>query len=168
VIRSVAHTAVCVPDLDAAIRWYESALGLVVLAPPVLMKGEAIERDMGELVPGIVMRAAILGFERQGDNVLEVIEYPEHRGRPRAPDAALTDHGFSHVGFVCADLTATRAELEARGVEFLTRGIADIAGLRTTWFRDPYGTVFILMEKCTDPGKPYFRQMSLADLRKGG
>jgi hypothetical protein len=114
------------------------------------------------------MRAAILGFERQGDNVLEVIEYPEHPGRPRAPDAALTDHGYSHVGFVCEDLAVTRAELEARGVEFLTCGIADIAGLRTTWFRDPYGTVFILMEKCTDPGQPYFRQMSLADLRRGG
>lgn len=94
-IRSLAHTAVCVPDLDAAIRGYESALGLEVLAPPVLMKGEAIERDMSELVPRI-------------------------------------------------------------------------AGLRTTWFRDPHGTVFILMEKCTDPGKPYFRQMSLVDLRKGG
>ncbi len=93
-IRSLAHTAVCVPDLDAAIRGYESALGLEVLAPPVLMKGEAIERDMSELVPRI-------------------------------------------------------------------------AGLRTTWFRDPYGTVFILMEKVANPSRPYFKQVSLDALRRG-
>jgi hypothetical protein len=43
------------------------------------------------------------------------------------------------------------------GVEFLTRGIASIAGLRTTWFKDPRGVLFILMEK-RDPAKPYFAQ----------
>ena len=166
-IRALAHTAICVPDLDAAVRWYESALGLQVLNPPVLMKGEAIERDMGELVAGIVMRAAILGFEPDGDNVLEVIEYPEHLGRARSPDAALTDHGVTHVGLICDDLTATRAELSARGVAFLTSGIADIAGLRTAWFRDPYGVVFILMEKVANPSRPYFKQVSLDALRRG-
>ena len=32
--------------------------------------------------------------------------------------------------------------------------IATIAGLQTTWFADPYGTVFILMEK-RDPQRPF-------------
>ena len=48
---------------------------------------------------------------------------------------------------LCDDIGATRAELETRGVEFLTTGIADVAGLRTTWCRDPWGTVIILLEK---------------------
>jgi hypothetical protein len=42
-------------------------------------------------------------------------------------------------------------------VEFLTDGIAEIAGLRTTWFRDPWRNVFILMEK-DEPTRPYYRQ----------
>jgi catechol 2,3-dioxygenase-like lactoylglutathione lyase family enzyme len=157
-ITGVAHTAVCVPDVEAAVEWYRSVLGLTVLSPPYLVEGDAIERDMGELVPSpVALNAAILGFPDGGDRVLEVIEYPRAPGRPRPPDASVVDHGFTHVGLVCDDLVATRAELEDKGVRFLTRGIAEIVGLRTTWFADPHGLVFILMEK-RDPQKPYFQQ----------
>jgi catechol 2,3-dioxygenase-like lactoylglutathione lyase family enzyme len=90
-ITGIAHTAVCVPDLDEAVHWYTTALGLEVLMPPVLMKGEALERDMGELVPRTVLRGAILGFAESGDRVLEVLEYPEVDGRPRPADASVTD-----------------------------------------------------------------------------
>jgi predicted enzyme related to lactoylglutathione lyase len=89
--------------------------------------------------------------------VLEVLEYPRAPGRPRAPDASVVDHGFSHVGLLCDDIVATRAELEDKGAQFLTAGIAEIVGLRTTWFADPHGLVFILLEK-RDAGKPYYAQ----------
>jgi hypothetical protein len=89
----MAHTAVCVPDVEAAVEWYRSVLGFTVLSPPYLVEGDKIERDMGE---------------------------PE----------------------TCA---------------FLTSGIAEIVGLRTTWFADPHGLVFILMEK-RDRAKPYDAQ----------
>ncbi len=75
---------------------------------------------------------------------------------PRA-DWSLTDHGLSHVGLVCDDIQSTRAHLEDRGVTFLTSGVARVAGLRTTWFRDPYGIVYILMEK-SDPSLSYYSQ----------
>jgi catechol 2,3-dioxygenase-like lactoylglutathione lyase family enzyme len=158
VITGIAHTAVCVPDVDAAVDWYRSVLGLTVLSPPYLVEGDAIEHDMGELVPTpVVVKAAILGFPNGGDRVLEVIEYPRAPGRPRLPDASVTDHGFTHVGLVCDDIAETRAELEGKGVRFLTRGTAEIVGLRTTWFSDPHGLVFILLEK-REPEKPYFAQ----------
>jgi catechol 2,3-dioxygenase-like lactoylglutathione lyase family enzyme len=157
-ITGVAHTAVCVPDVEAAVAWYESVLGLTVLSPPYLVEGDAIERDMGELVPSpVAVKAAILGFPDGGDRVLEVIEYPRAPGRPRPPDASVVDHGFTHVGLVCDDIVATRAELEGKDVRFLTRGMAEIVGVRTAWFADPHGLVFILLEK-RDPEKPYFAQ----------
>ena len=157
-ITGVAHTAVCVPDVEAAVAWYESVLGLTVLSPPYLVEGDAIERDMAELVPSpVAVKAAILGFPDGGDRVLEVIEYPRAPGRARPPDASVVDHGFTHVGLVCDDIVATRAELEDKGVRFLTSGMAEIVGLRTTWFADPHGLVFILLEK-RDPEKPYFAQ----------
>jgi len=157
-IRSLAHVGLCVPDLDEAVAWYTSVLGLELLSPPVALEGREIEADMGELVPGIALRGAILGFGGPSDHVLELLEYPKHPGRPRPPDWRITDHGCSHLGLVCDDLSATRAELEAQGVEFLTRGSADIVGLRTTWFRDPWGLVFILMQK-RDPALPYYAQV---------
>jgi catechol 2,3-dioxygenase-like lactoylglutathione lyase family enzyme len=154
---AVAHTAVCVADVEEAVRWYEEVLGLKVLSPPYLMEGDQIERDMGELVRDPVVKAAIVGLRGGGDRVLEVIEYPRSRGHPRPADWSITDHGLTHVGLVCDDVAATRSELEAKGVEFLTREIAEVAGLRTTWVRDPFGVVFILMEK-RDDARPYYRQ----------
>ncbi len=156
-ITGIAHTAVCVPDLDEAVRWYNEVLGLELLMPPVLMQGEAIERDMGELVPRTALRGAILGFAESGDHVLEVLEYPEAKGRPYPSDASITDHGYTHIGLVCDDIVKTRAELEARGVEFLTRGIADIVGLKTTWFKDRYGRVYSRRAK-SQADRPYYQQ----------
>jgi len=160
-LTGLAHTAVCVPDVEAAVRWYTDVLGLGELSPPYRMEGPAIERDMGELVPApVVVTAAIVGFGRD-DRVIELIEYPPADDRP--PDAHsgsgadITRVGITHVGLLCDDLSATRSQLEARGVEFLTSGIADVAGLRTTWCRDPWGTVIILMEKRRDT-QPYWGQ----------
>jgi catechol 2,3-dioxygenase-like lactoylglutathione lyase family enzyme len=157
-LTGMAHAAVCVVDLDEATRWYAGVLGLTVLSPPYEMSGAEIERDMGELVPSpVVVKAAIMGFGPD-DHVLEIIEYPGaavaavDRTRP-----VITRPGLTHVGLVCDDIERTRRELEARGVAFLTSGIADVAGLRTTWFHDPWGTVFILIEKKHE-GLPYWGQ----------
>jgi len=159
VITSVAHTAVCVPDVAAAVQWYGSVLGLRVLSPPYRMSGAQIERDMGELVPSpVVVTAAIVGLDGDSDRVVEVIEYPEAPASGSEGARSIADHGLSHVGLVCDDVVATRQDLEARGVEFLTAGIAEIAGLKTAWFRDPWGVVFILMEKTRDD-RPYWRQL---------
>ena len=156
-IRGLAHTGVRVPDVDAAVAWYRDVLGMSVLSPPYRMEGEEITRDMGELVPApVVVKAAIVGIT-DDDRVLEVIEYPEvDPGAPSPP--SVTTLGFTHVGLVCDDIAATRAALEAKGVRFLVAGIADVAGLRTTWFTDPWENVFILVEKVRHPDRAYFRQ----------
>ena len=157
VITGLAHTAICVPDVDTAVEWYRDVLGFQVLSPPYLMEGEDLRRDMGELIDDPKMKAAIVGFADDGDRVLEVIEYPDIASRTGRRDAALTDHGLTHVALLCTDIDATRTELEIRGVEFLTSTIAEVARLRTIWFTDPWGVIFILIEK-TRPDRPYFAQ----------
>jgi catechol 2,3-dioxygenase-like lactoylglutathione lyase family enzyme len=157
VITGLAHTGVCVPDCEAAVAFYRDVLGLRVLSPPYVMSGNAIRDDMGELVADPSMKAAILGFENDGDRVLEVIEYLGAEGGHPAEGRTLTDPGLSHVGLICADIDAARAELESKGVRFLVSGIADVARVRTTWFVDPWGVVFILVEK-SRPERPYFAQ----------
>jgi catechol 2,3-dioxygenase-like lactoylglutathione lyase family enzyme len=155
VITGLAHTGVCVPDCEAAVAFYRDVLGLHVLSPPYVMTGNALREDMGELVGDPSMKAAIVGLPGDGDRVFEVIEYLNVDGG--SADRALTDHGLSHVGLICADIDATRAELEGKGVRFLVSGIADVARVRTTWFVDPWGVVFILVEK-SKPERPYFAQ----------
>jgi catechol 2,3-dioxygenase-like lactoylglutathione lyase family enzyme len=155
VISGVAHSGVCVPDVEAAVAWYRDVLGLTVLSPPYLMEGDAIAQDMGELIPEPRLKAAIVGLPGDGDRVLELIEYPGVGAHPMS--RSLVDTGLSHIGLVCDDIDTTRKELEARGVEFLVAGVADVARVRTTWFRDPWGVVFILIEK-SRPGRPYYAQ----------
>jgi catechol 2,3-dioxygenase-like lactoylglutathione lyase family enzyme len=157
-ISGLAHTAVHVPDVEAAVAWYRDVLGLHVLSPPYRMEGDEIARDMGELLSEpVVVHAAIVGFDTDGDRVLEVIEYPGVATDAGA-SPSVTEPGYTHVGLLCDDISATRAELEERGVRFLVHGIADVAGLRTTWFADPWGNVFILVEKVRRPDRPYYRQ----------
>lgn len=158
-LTGLAHSAICVPDVQAAARWYSDVLGLRVLSPPYRMDGAQIERDMGELVPSpVVVTAAIVGFGKD-DRVIELIEYPAAGVVPPEPGRpTVTKVGITHVGIVCDDVAATRADLERRGVEFLTTGVADVAGLKTTWCRDPWGTVIILLEK-SENDRPYWAQL---------
>ena len=158
VITGLAHTALHVADVDAAVAWYRDVLGLVVLSPPYRMEGDAITRDMGELLPKpIVVKAAIVGVDDGTDRVIEVIEYPSiTTSAPLPPD--VTRLGFTHIGLLCDDVVACRAALEAKGVTFLVEGVADVAGVRTTWFADPWHNVFILVEKVRHPDRAYFRQ----------
>jgi catechol 2,3-dioxygenase-like lactoylglutathione lyase family enzyme len=158
-ITGLAHTALCVSDVDAAVEWYRDVLGLTVLSPPYRMDGPDIERDMGELVPApVVVKAAIIGVPDDSDRVIEVIEYPNAEGRDRPADASVVDHGLTHIALLCDDVAATRSELEAKGVRFIVQGIADVAGLRTTWFADPWNNTFILVEKVRKPDQPYYKQ----------
>ena len=152
----MAHVAVRVPDCDAAVAWYESVLGLTVLSPPYVMTGAAIEDDMAELLDApVAVKAAIVGIDRT-DQVIEVVEYPNQP--PAARDAFdFARVGISHIGLICDDMDETRARLEAAGAEMLTSHIASIARLRTTWFRDPWGIVFILVEK-KNTGRAYWDQ----------
>ena len=158
-LTGFAHTAVCVPDVEEAVRWYTDVIGLRVLSTPYRMEGPQIEQDMGDLVPSpVVVTAAIVGFGRD-DRVIELIEYPAADVEPAGPGRpSLTRVGITHIGILCDDLRATREDLETRGVEFLTAGIADVAGLKTTWCRDPWGTVIILLEK-SEGGRPYWGQL---------
>ena len=154
-ITGLAHSGLCVPDCEAAVAFYRDVLGMRVLSPPYVMAGDAIRDDMGQLVSDPTMKAAIVGLPGDGDRVLEVIEYLNIDGG--GAGRALTDSGLSHVGLICEDIDATRAELEGKGVRFLVSGIADVARVRTTWFVDPWGVVFILVEK-SRPERPYFAQ----------
>jgi predicted enzyme related to lactoylglutathione lyase len=121
------------------------------------MEGDAIAADMGELIPEPRLKAAIVGFPADGDRVLEIIEYPGIEGAATRRNALLTDPGLSHIALLCTDVESTRRDLEAKGVEFLVAGIADVARVRTTWFVDPWGVTFILVEK-SRPDRPYFAQ----------
>src|SRR6202022_3508248 len=133
-ITGMAHAGVCVSDCEAAGAYSRGGRGFPVLSPPYVMDGDAIRADIGQLLADPAMKAAIVGFGDDGDRVLEVIEYLRADGSDARRAAGLADPGLSHVGLICDNLDETRKSLEDKGVHFLVDGIADIAGVRSTWF----------------------------------
>jgi len=83
VITGIAHTAVCVPDVDAAVEWYRSVLGLTVLSPPYLVEGTPSSTTWRAGAEPVAVKAPSSGSRTAADRVLEVIEYPRVPGAPR-------------------------------------------------------------------------------------
>jgi catechol 2,3-dioxygenase-like lactoylglutathione lyase family enzyme len=137
-MKGLHHVGITVKDLDASIRFYHDVLGLEFAnEPSPWFEGEDLSRGVG--VPGAGLRQVSLLV---GDTTLELLEY---RSPPSGTDGPLAsnDLGASHVAFAVDDIEATKAELEAKGIEFYgpvnTVDDGVLAGWRWVYFEDPDG-----------------------------
>lgn len=145
-LTGIHHTGIIVKDLDRSIYFYHDLLGAeFVSEPSPWFSGPELSQGVG--VPGASLRQVNLRF---GGATLELLEYgnrPEGNDTP-APQNRL---GSMHVGLRVDDLAATKAELEAKGVEFLSDiNVVDegtLAGWRWVYFHDPDGITLELVEE---------------------
>ena len=144
-MKGLHHVGITVADLDASIRFYHDVLGLEFAnEPSPWFDGDELSRGVG--VPGAALRQVSLLV---GDTTLELLEY---RSPPSETDGPLrsNDRGASHVAFVVDDIEATKAELEAKGIEFYSPvNVVDegvLAGWRWVYFEDPDGYPLELVE----------------------
>ena len=144
-IVGVHHTGIIVKNLDRSIYFYHDILGLQFQnEPSPWFEGEEIARGVG--VPGAILRQVCL---TTGDGVVELVEYgnrPTDNNEP-TPQNRL---GAMHVALRVDDVVATKAELEGKGIEFLTDAntVDDgvLAGWRWVYFHDPDGITVELVE----------------------
>lgn len=144
-MKGLHHVGITVKDLEASIRFYHDVLGLPFSnEPSPWFEGEELSRGVG--VPGAALRQVSLLL---GDTTLELLEYrspPSETTRPLRSNS----QGASHVGFLVEDIEATKAELEAKGIEFygdvnvVDEGV--LAGWRWVYFDDPDGYPLELVE----------------------
>jgi catechol 2,3-dioxygenase-like lactoylglutathione lyase family enzyme len=144
-MRGLHHVGITVKDLDASIRFYHDVLGLQFSnEPSPWFDGPELGPAVG--VPGAALRQVSLLL---GDTTLELLEY-------RSPDSETTaplmsnSIGASHVAFLVDDIKATKAKLEARGIQFYSDvNVVDdgvLAGWRWVYFQDPDGYPLELVE----------------------
>jgi len=144
-MQRIHHTGVIVSDLDRSIAFYHDVLGLPLASEPSpVVAGPGLGPALG--VPGASLRMVTLDV---GGDTLELLEYlspPSPIDTPM-PQNALGAH---HVAFRVDDVAAKVAELEDRGVTFLSpvnrvdEGV--LAGWRWVYFRDPDGITLELVE----------------------
>jgi len=144
-VKGLHHVGITVEDLDASIRFYHDVLGLdFANEPSPWFDGPALGPAVG--VPGAALRQVSLQL---GDTVLELLEY---RSPPSETTEPLKSNnlGASHVAFLVDDIAATKAELEAKGIEFYSDvNVVDegvLAGWRWVYFQDPDGYPLELVE----------------------
>jgi len=143
-ITGVHHTGIIVKNLDRSIYFYHDLLGLEFQnEPSPWFAGPELEQGVG--VPGGTLRQVCLVA---GNDIVELVEYgntpsdstPEPQNRV----------GAMHVALRVDDAAQTRADLVAKGVEFLSEvntvdeGV--LAGWRWVYFRDPDGITVELVE----------------------
>jgi glyoxylase I family protein len=146
-IVGVHHTGLVIGDLDRSIYFYHDVLGLpFAIEPTDWFSGEALDR--GVRVPGARLRLAAF-WVGQGSRI-ELIEYADLSAQMTQPYPNNT-LGAGHVCFEVDDIEATKAALEARGVEFYSDvNVEDegpLAGWRWAYFADPDGLSLELVEQ---------------------
>lgn len=140
--RSWDHTSLSVADLDAAIRFYESAFGFRVVFEARGLTSQAASITG---VPGMRFDLAHLASPLSPHR-LELIQFsapesPESDNQSNAPTAP----GRGHVSFVVEDLERAIAAVQTLGARQLG-SVTSFAEGRSVYFVEPSGTVIELEE----------------------
>jgi len=144
-MKGLHHVGVTVADLEAAIDFYHGVLGLEFVSEPSPVFDDP-ELGAAVGVPGAALRQVCLAL---GDTILELLQYtaPPSPVPGPLPQNAL---GAQHVAFLVDDASATKAELEAKGVSFLSdvNAVDDgvLEGWRWVYFSDPEGNALELVQ----------------------
>jgi catechol 2,3-dioxygenase-like lactoylglutathione lyase family enzyme len=129
VISRLHSTTILVSDQEAALRFYVDVLGWE-------------KREDNQMSP--TMR--FLTVAPPGAQTAIVLGQPEVYGRP-APLAISSGDAGTGISLITPDITATYAELTAKGVRFKQPPETMPWGAKATWFSDPFGNEFFLVEE---------------------
>jgi catechol 2,3-dioxygenase-like lactoylglutathione lyase family enzyme len=140
----VNHVGLTVPDLDAALAWYQEVLGFTLLTPPAELDaadpqlGAALEEMLGPRVRRFRM-AHLSSANGVGIQMFEFIDPPS---RPRDDPTAFWELGLFHLCVADADIERLAARIEASGGQRSTvwRQIPD-APYAACYCTDPFGNV---------------------------
>lgn len=138
-IVGIDHVGINVPDLDQAVAFFHDLFGFqaVTRLGPFPMdaawkKTYRIHEQAGQ-VSLVMLRAG------DGSNI-ELFAYSPAAGSKQQPYR--DDIGATHIALYTADIRATKAYLESKGIQFLSdinAGAADTEGESWVYFETPWG-----------------------------
>jgi catechol 2,3-dioxygenase-like lactoylglutathione lyase family enzyme len=148
--RGIDHVGITVPDLDAASRFLEQALGAVPLYDAITRsdppkQGSAVEKQL-DLAPGTKVTTMRMMRLANGPG----IELFEMNGSTQQPPARPSDFGLQHVAVYVDDIDASLRRFVAAGGTILSGptvmlGVEKGNGDKWAYERAPWGTVIELI-----------------------
>jgi catechol 2,3-dioxygenase-like lactoylglutathione lyase family enzyme len=144
-IIGVHHTALSVPDIDAAVAFYNGVLGFEIVSQGGWEKGyTAADNIIG--LRDSVSKTAML----KGPNVfLEFFQFVEPAGEEQDPDHPMNNHGITHFCLQVKDIQFEYERLKEAGMRFHCEP-QDLGATSATYGRDPFGNVIELYEVFDD------------------
>ncbi|GBL56328.1 methylmalonyl-CoA/ethylmalonyl-CoA epimerase [Pseudomonas citronellolis] len=124
------HVGISVPDIDAAIGWYQRMLGF-----------ELEMRAFIDIIP------ADVAFVRRGDFRLELFQVEGAAPLPaerREPNQDVRTHGNKHLCLAVRDVPATVAGLREKGADIVFEKV--VQGTPMAFIRDNSGNLLELIQ----------------------
>jgi catechol 2,3-dioxygenase-like lactoylglutathione lyase family enzyme len=149
-IKSWAHTALAVRDLDQAIAFYREAFGFKV---------EFEQRGMLEqsaAVTGIPGQRCDIAHLRSAfsEHTLELVRFHHHSEEAAPQPVAPLRPGQAHVAFLVTSLNAALAKVEELGARRIG-GFAEFPGYRSAYVVEPSGSFLELEQIDSDQTGPH-------------
>ncbi len=143
------HVGVSVPDIDAAIAWYEKVFGFVLIAEPFLVENDG--SHFGNLVKDICgdkWSAQKIAHMVTGDGAgFELFEFVDPKPERREDTMEYWKNGFFHIAITHPDVDAKVAEIVAEGG--LQRSqvwrLFPEEDIKVCYCEDPYGNVIEIL-----------------------
>ncbi len=140
-ILGIHHTAISVPDIEEATRFYCDAFGFEVVE-----RGEwETGNDTINQIVGLKDSAAKQRMLKASNAFVELFEYVTPRGENQSDAPPVCNHGYTHFCLQVDDIYKEHKRLEAAGMRFHTAP-QDLETCYATYGRDPFGNVIEIYE----------------------
>ena len=134
-LAGIQHIGIPVTNMERSLQFYKDVFSLEA---DFVAEGSGEELSQAVGVEDTVLSFAFL---RVGDDILELLEYANPRGKPY--DRRNCDIGAVHIAFEVPDIDQAYEELQAKGIQFNAAPLkideGPLAGCAFAYFNDPDG-----------------------------
>lgn len=143
---AVAHVALTVPDLDAAIAWYGELFGFQPIGPPqeIDVRGGHLGTLVSDVFGPKLGAFRFVHLHTANGAALELFEFIEPAFERREDPFEYWKGGFSHIAFVDPEIEELVKRIQERGGRIRTSQIWSLfegEPYRICYCEDPWGSV---------------------------
>ncbi len=146
-ISGFQHVGMGVLDMDRTYSFYKRLMGFKLK----LNDHQRFEKEMEPIIGDLVEMRILMAMNVAGGGAIELVQHTSTPVREPAEPVQWGDIGVLEVGFKAFMLDALYADLQSKGVQFLTpvksMELSEGGTLRYAYLRDPDGLLLQLVEE---------------------
>ncbi len=144
--RSIAHIGIAVPDLQAAVEWYEEVLGFRLIGPPGevdLTDGSHFARLCSDIFGSQCKRLKLAHLSTANGTALELFEFVDPATEMPDDNFRYWRQGIFHFCVVDPDVPGLAQRIEAAGGKIRSDiwELFDGQPYQLVYCEDPFGTI---------------------------